>query len=66
MTTNAPKKSMKRATKEQKLYEQQFSSYQTEKMYDTEAVMQFGSAETKLKLLHIKLKEAEMAQAKMK
>lgn len=28
--------------------------------------MQFGSAETKLKLLHIKLKEAEMAQAKMK
>ena len=35
-------------------------------MYDQEAVTQFGSAETKLKQLHIKLKEAEAAQAKMK
>ena len=35
-------------------------------MYDNEAVSQFGSAETKLKQLHIKLKEAETAQARMK
>lgn len=35
-------------------------------MYNNETVSQFGSAETKLKQLHIKLKEAEQAQAKMK
>lgn len=35
-------------------------------MYNNETVSQFGSAETKLKQLHIKLKEAEVAQAKMK
>ena len=35
-------------------------------MYNNESVSQFGSAETKLKQLHIKLKEAETAQAKMK
>ena len=35
-------------------------------MYNSEAVSQFGSAETKLKQLHIKLKEAETAQARMK
>lgn len=35
-------------------------------MYDDDAVVKFGSAETKLKQLHIKLKEAETAQNKMK
>ena len=35
-------------------------------MYNNETVSQFGSAETKLKQLHIKLKEAETAQARMK
>jgi len=30
-------------------------------MYNSESVSQFGSAETKLKQLHIKLKEAEIA-----
>lgn len=35
-------------------------------MYNNETVSQFGSAETKLKQLHIKLKEAETAQSQMK
>jgi len=35
-------------------------------MYNNETVTQFGSAETKLKQLHIKLKEAEVQQAQMK
>ena len=35
-------------------------------MYNNELASQFGSAETKLKQLHIKLKEAETAQSKMK
>ena len=51
---------------QQKLYEQQFQNYQIKKMYNNETVSQFGSAETKLKQLHIKLKEAETAQARMK
>ena len=34
-------------------------------MYNQEAMSQFGSAETKLKMLNIKLREAESAQAKM-
>ena len=41
-------------------------NYQIKKMYNNETVSQFGSAETKLKQLHIKLKEAETAQARMK
>ena len=35
-------------------------------MYNQELVSQFGSAETKLKQLNIKLKQAEIAQAKMR
>lgn len=49
-----------------KAYEAQFMNYQIKKMYNNEAVTQFGSAETKLKQLHLKLREAENAQARMK
>ena len=37
------------ATSNHKAYEMQFMNYQIKKMYDNEAVTQFGSAETKLK-----------------
>ena len=47
-------------------HEQQFQNYQVKKMYNNNEVATFGSAETKLKQLQLKLREAETARARMK
>jgi predicted RNase H-like nuclease (RuvC/YqgF family) len=47
-------------------YQQQFQNYQVRKMYNQQEVAQFGTAETKLKQLQMKLRETEAHRNELK